>query len=64
MTGLSTDEILANAMLFFVAGYDTTSTSLSFFLYNMALYPECQAKLVSEINQVMGDKVGFWKWAK
>ena len=57
MIGLTTDEILANALLFFVAGYDTTSTSLSFLMYNMALNPECQDKLVEEINKVVGDKV-------
>ena len=55
--GLTTDEILANALLFFVGGYDTTSTSLSFFMYSMALNPECQDKLVEEINKVVGDKV-------
>ena len=57
IAGLSTDEILANAMLFFIAGYDTTATTLSYFLYNMAVYPECQAKLIKEIDQVAGDKV-------
>ena len=55
--GLSTNEILANAMLFFVAGYDTTATSLSYLLYNLALTPECQQKLVAEINRVVGDSV-------
>ena len=58
-SGISENEILANAMLFFVAGYDTTSTSLSFLLYNLALYPDCQQKLVEEIHQVMEDKVGI-----
>ena len=55
--GLTTDEILANALVFFVAGYDTTATSLSFFMYNMALNPESQDKLVEEINNVVGEKV-------
>ena len=55
--GLSTNEILANAMLFFVAGYDTTAISLSYLLYNLALTPECQQKLVAEINRVVGDSV-------
>ena len=55
--GITTDEILANALLFFVAGYDTTATSLSFFMYNMARYPDIQDKLMEEINTVVGDKV-------
>ena len=57
LSGLSDDAILANAMLFFVAGYDTTSNSLSFFMYNMALHPECQDKLSEEIERVIGEKV-------
>ena len=57
LVGITTDEIVANAGLFFVAGYDTTSTSLSFFLYNMALHPEVQDKLMEEITRVVGDKV-------
>ena len=57
LTGISTDEIIANAMLLFVAGYDTTATSLSFFMYNMAKNPEVQETLVQEIHRVVGDKV-------
>lgn len=55
--GLTTEEIISNAILFFVAGYDTTATTLQFFLYNMAKNPEIQEKLFEEINDVMGQKV-------
>lgn len=55
--GLSKDEVVAQSILFFLAGYDTTATSISFLMYNLALYPEIQEKLYEEIMNVAGDKV-------
>ena len=55
--GLTTEEILGNALVFFAAGYDTTASTISFSLYNMALYPDIQEKLMQEITRVAGDKV-------
>jgi cytochrome P450 len=57
MTGLTEDEAVAQAVLFLLAGYETTATTLSFVLYNLALYPECQEKLYNEVINVVGDKV-------
>ena len=51
------DEVLAQGMLFFIAGYDTTATSIAFLLYNLALNPEIQEKLHEEIVDATGDKV-------
>ena len=48
---------MANAMMFFIAGYETTTANLSFFMYNMARYPDIQQKLMEEIEHVVGDKV-------
>ena len=59
LAGLTLDEIIANALIFFVAGYDTTGTSLGFFMYNMACYPDIQDKLLEEINKVVGNKVNL-----
>ena len=56
-SGLTNEEMLANAMLFFLAGKDTTSNSLGYFMHNMAVNPECQATLTTEIDRVVGDKV-------
>ncbi|XP_033116012.1 cytochrome P450 3A24-like [Anneissia japonica] len=50
---LSTEEMMAQAVLFIVAGYDTTSTLLSFISYLMALHPDIQDKLVHHIEEVM-----------
>ena len=51
------DEVLAQGLLFFLAGYDTTATSIAFLLYNLALNPEIQEKLYEEIVDAAGDKV-------
>nr|AFP66953.1 cytochrome P450 [Perinereis nuntia] len=54
--GLKNVEILANGMLFFLAGYDTTATMMSLLLYQLAIEQEVQEKLYNEIQDVIGDK--------
>ncbi|CAG2181290.1 unnamed protein product, partial [Oppiella nova] len=46
---ITDDEILANAWIFFVAGYETTATTLSFATYELALNPDVQQKLYEEV---------------
>ncbi|XP_067941636.1 cytochrome P450 3A16-like [Watersipora subatra] len=53
--GLTSDEVAANAISFFGAGYETTGTALQFFFYSMALYPEIQEKLYAAITEVAVD---------
>ncbi|ELU14194.1 hypothetical protein CAPTEDRAFT_220559 [Capitella teleta] len=48
---LTTDEIKIQGLLFLVAGYDTTSTVLSYCAYALATNPEKQQLLFDEINQ-------------
>ncbi|XP_067663398.1 cytochrome P450 3A24-like [Haliotis asinina] len=55
-TGMTRDEICANALLFFIAGYDTTASTISFCVYNIATHPKVQDRLVTEINTVLGDQ--------
>ncbi len=45
------EEILANSILFFLTGYDTTSTAISFIIYHLALHPEVQQRLDEEITE-------------
>ena len=39
-----------NMVLFMIAGYETTSTTLSYCTYILAKHPEEQIKLLDEIN--------------
>lgn len=55
--GLSTTEIIANSLIFFLAGYETTATTLMFLFYELAVHPECQDKAVEEINYAVGEEV-------
>lgn len=48
---LSEDEALAQCVLFFLAGHDTTSSVLSYAVYLLALNPEVQAKLRKEVDE-------------
>ncbi|XP_067940091.1 cytochrome P450 3A24-like [Watersipora subatra] len=53
--GLTSDDIMANAFVFFTAGYETTASTLQFFCYNLALNPEVQEKLYEVICDATGD---------
>ncbi|CAF1547533.1 unnamed protein product [Didymodactylos carnosus] len=54
---LTHDEIIANVVLFMVAGYETTSTSLAYSTYILANHPDIQRKLQEEIDQNYRDDV-------
>ncbi|XP_036597172.1 cytochrome P450 3A8-like [Trichosurus vulpecula] len=53
---LSDEEILAQSIIFILGGFGTTSSVLSFLLYNLAIYPEIQQKLREEIEAVLPNK--------
>ena len=48
-------EVLAQAVVFMVAGHETTSILLSFFFYAMATEPVIQEKVYEEIQREIGD---------
>lgn len=43
----------AQAILFFGAGFETTSTTLSFCLYEISVNPDVQTKMRKEIDEVL-----------
>ena len=50
---------MSNGIMMIFAGYETTSTTLTYLLYNLATHPEIQAKLREEIkNSVKVHGVG------
>ncbi|XP_023224269.1 cytochrome P450 3A8-like [Centruroides sculpturatus] len=57
LTKLSTDCIVANAFLFMIAGYDTTSTMLAWFTHYLVKHPEEQERIRQEINENIENNV-------
>lgn len=55
--GLTTDEVTGNAIVFFIAGYDTTASTLAFMAYCLATNPDCQERLISEIDSAIGQEL-------
>ncbi|XP_054715661.1 cytochrome P450 3A11-like [Uloborus diversus] len=50
-TSLSQDEMVAQCIIFFLAGYETTASTLSFASYILALHPEIQELLIAELDE-------------
>ncbi|KAG5832253.1 cytochrome P450 3A40-like [Anguilla anguilla] len=57
--GLTDHEILSQSFVYVLAGYETTSTTLTFLLYLLATNPECLKKLQEEIDEVFPNKTPF-----
>jgi len=53
---LSFEEIVGNAILFFIAGHETTTQSLLWAVYELSQNQHVQEKLFQEIQNKIGDK--------
>jgi cytochrome P450 len=47
---LSSDELTGQSILFFIAGYDTTSAAISHCIYYLSQNKDCQQKLYEELK--------------
>ncbi|KAJ8718431.1 hypothetical protein PYW08_002668 [Mythimna loreyi] len=49
-----TEEVMAaQAFVFYIAGYETSATTMAYMLYQLALNPDIQKKLTAEIDEVI-----------
>ncbi|XP_069503688.1 cytochrome P450 3A24-like [Ambystoma mexicanum] len=53
---LTDEEIMAQSMVFILAGYETTSTALAFLAYNLATHPDVQKRMQEEIDTLLPNK--------
>lgn len=58
-SNLSVEEIAAQAFVFFIAGFETSSTAMSFALYELALNQDIQEKARKEINDCLEKNDGL-----
>ena len=53
---LTTRDIVGSSVSFLLAGYETTANTLSFTSYLLAINPDIQERLQSEIDSYFDDK--------
>lgn len=49
--GLSRKEIVANSIIFVIAGFENSKMLLTFLCYNLAMHEDCQDRLRKEIQE-------------
>jgi cytochrome P450 len=57
-TELKEDDVAAQVVLFFLAGFETASTLLSFASHQLAVHSDIQSRLQDEIDQTLKEDEG------
>ncbi|XP_049816077.1 cytochrome P450 6k1-like [Schistocerca nitens] len=52
------DDVAAQCILFYAAGFETSSTTMSFALYELALNPDVQKRLHEEVDATLKENAG------
>ncbi|KXZ54674.1 hypothetical protein GPECTOR_4g740 [Gonium pectorale] len=52
--GLSDPQLVAQVQIFILAGYETTANALAFAVHCLATHPEAEARLIAEVDSVLG----------
>jgi len=52
---LSDEEVLINSVIFIMAAYDTTATTILWMIYELAIHPDIQDKLINAIDNEIAD---------
>ncbi|XP_034829948.1 cytochrome P450 6B1-like [Maniola hyperantus] len=50
---LTNEVIAAQAFIFYTAGYETNATTMAYMMYELAMNPQIQEKLIAEVDQVV-----------
>ncbi|EJD47655.1 cytochrome P450 [Auricularia subglabra TFB-10046 SS5] len=52
---MTREEVMGNAFIFLFAGHETTANTLHYSLLRLALHPDIQAELLTEIDEILND---------
>ncbi|XP_025103442.1 cytochrome P450 3A21-like [Pomacea canaliculata] len=58
---MTKDEIIAQCITIFLAGYETTAATLQYMIYLLAVNPDKQEKLYNEIIAAIGDDTATYE---
>uniref|UniRef100_A0A8C9YMK8 Thromboxane-A synthase n=1 Tax=Sander lucioperca TaxID=283035 RepID=A0A8C9YMK8_SANLU len=59
---MTEDEVVGQAFVFLLAGYETSSNTLAFTCYLLAIHPECQCKVQEEVDDFFTRHVSELKY--